>query len=112
MLERLLDRFDRHSGLLLDGGQAVVLQVVKVVADQGAKTSCDGVSGVSCSSRHSQVAHRDAGGVEPLNEVADLFSLLPRGLAPEITDHVVESQIFGEIAVVVEVVNDVFGSAP
>ena len=71
MLERLLDLLERDSGLLLDGRQAVVLEVVEVLRDQDLEHVVAGDLGGELQKQAlAQIAGTDAGRVEPLDELA------------------------------------------
>ena len=91
VLDRLLDLLERDPGLLLDGRQPVVLKVVEVLGDQVWSTSWQGMSGVSCSSRHSRKSRAPTpGGSSRWTRRKRLLGLLQGARAAEVADHVLQ----------------------
>ena len=81
-------------GLLLDGRQAVVLEVVEMVGDQDLQhVVARGLGRELQEQALAQVAGADAGRVELLNEAERLLGLLQGGLAAEVADHVVQLEL-------------------
>jgi len=90
-----------------------VLEVVEVVGDQDPQdVDAGGVRGQLQQEAFSEVAGADARRVEPLDEPERLLNLLDGHVVAEVAGHVVQRDVLGQIAVVVEVVDDVLGQRP
>ena len=109
VLERLLDLLDRDPGLLLDGRQPVVLEVVEVLRDQGAEHVVAGRLRRELQQQaFPQVAGADARRVEPLDQPERFLGLF-RSSPDRSKSRTTSWKVSLKIALLVEVVNDVLG---
>src|SRR5208337_4541620 len=88
--------------------QPIVLKIVQMMANQSPEHVV-----TRCLRRQlqeqtlTQVASADARRIQFLDQPERLLGLLLRGLAPRISDHLVQAEL--EVAVIIQVVNDVLG---